>query len=369
MSEANDAMRVPAAGEGLDTTKVSQLAIGISAKPRTLIGDAWRRFRRHRLALIGVSVLVFFTLAVTLGTIWYRGYLTEKLVEGGMPLPGDSTELRVLIDHLDFLNLLSSPSEIHLAGTDDLGRDLMARLLYGGRISLLVGLVAMLIAISLGTVIGAVAGFFGGQIDQILMRVTDLFLSLPGVPVTLLIVYLFRQPLRPTADQAGFELAFNSALYGAYSTVTGVFGPQGWIFTLVVTVIGGLAWMSTARIVRASFLSLKEKEFVEAATALGVGKRAIMFRHILPNAIGPVIVAATLEVGNAIIAESTLSFLGVGFPPDTPTWGRLVTDGSQYLQAAPWLALFPGLLIFLTVLSINFIGDGLRDALDPRSRL
>ena len=132
--------------------------------------------------------------------------------------------------------------------------------------------------------------------------------------------------------------------------------------------IGGLAWMPTARILRASFLSLKQKEFVEAAVSIGVNRRTIMFKHILPNALSPIIVAATLEVGNAIITESVLSFLGVGFPPDTPTWGRLVTDGGQYLQAAPWLALVPGTLIFLTVLSINFMGDGLRDALDPRSR-
>ena len=187
--------------------------------------------------------------------------------------------------------------------------------------------------------------FVAGTIDQLLMRLTDLFLSLPGIPLILLTVYLFREP------------------------VTRALGPETGIFVIVVTVIGGLAWMSTARIVRATFLSLKQKEFVEAATALGISRWAIMFKHILPNAFSPIIVAATLEVGSAIITESSLSFLGVGFPPDTPTWGRLVTDGSQFLQVAPWLALFPGALIFLTVLSINFLGDGLRDALDPRSRL
>lgn len=204
----------------------------------------------------------------------------------------------------------------------------------------------MLIAISLGTIIGAAAGFFGGMVDQVLMRLTDLFLSLPSVPLILLTVYLFREPV-----------------------IQAIGSPEAGIFVIVVTVIGALAWMQTARVVRATFLSLKEKEFVEAARCLGISQTAIMFRHILPNAISPIIVAATLEIGSAIIAESTLSFLGVGFPPDTPTWGRLVTDGSQYLQAAPWLALIPGALIFLTVLSINFMGDGLRDALDPRSRL
>jgi peptide/nickel transport system permease protein len=345
MSEADQALdgRTPPAR----TVAVSQqLATGIAVKPRTLLGDAWRRFRKHRLAMFGVATLLFFTLVVSLGPLLYQGYLLDQLTKEGMPVPDSHPDLRVLIDHLDFLSLMTPPNSIHLFGTDDLGRDLLARIIYGGRVSLAVGFVAMAIAISLGTVIGALAGFFGGTTDQILMRITDLFLSLPSIPLILLTVYLFRDPV-----------------------IKAMGSPEAGIFIIVVTVIGGLAWMQTARIVRASFLSLKEKEFVEAATALGVSKPAIMFRHILPNAIGPIIVAATLEVGNAIITESTLSFLGVGFPPDTPTWGRLVTDGSQYLQAAPWLALFPGALIFLTVLSINFLGDGLRDALDPRSRL
>jgi peptide/nickel transport system permease protein len=323
-----------------------QLTTGVAAKPRTLLGDAWRRFRKHRLAMFGVATLLFFGLSVSFGSMIYQGYLLNQLAKEGVPVTDTHPDLRVLIDHLDFLSLMTAPNSIHLFGTDDLGRDLLARSMYGGRVSLLVGFVAMVIAISLGTVIGALAGFFGGTTDQVLMRITDLFLSLPSVPLILLTVYLFREPV-----------------------IKAMKSPEAGIFVIVVTVIGGLAWMQTARIVRASFLSLKEKEFVEAATCLGVSKPAIMFRHILPNAIGPIIVAATLEVGNAIITESTLSFLGVGFPPDTPTWGRLVTDGSQYLQAASWLALFPGALIFLTVLSINFLGDGLRDALDPRSRL
>jgi peptide/nickel transport system permease protein len=323
MSEANqalDANITPAA-----SVRLQQLSSGLaSAKPRTLMGDAWRRFRRHPLAIVGTVILLFLILSSVFGP-----YIYTK-------------------DHeaLDFINILVPPgSPGYPFGSDDLGRDLLARCIFGGSISLAVGVAAMVVSILLGTLIGSVAGFFGGRVDQILMRLTDLFLALPVVPLLLLTVYLFRDP------------------------VTKAFGQINGIFLIVVVMVGGLAWMQTARIVRASFLSLKEKEFVEAATALGVGRWAIMFRHILPNALSPIIVAATLGVGNAIITESTLSFLGVGFPPDTPTWGRLVTDGSQFLQSAPHLALIPGALIFLSVLSINFLGDGLRDALDPRSRL
>lgn len=328
------------------SARAQQMTTRMAAKPRSLLSDAWRRFRKHLMAMFGVVVLFMLALFSFVGPYFYVPRLAAELEAIGSPILQDRVDLQTAIDHLDFLNILSAPSSIHPFGTDDLGRDLLARALYGGRVSLLVGLTAMAIAISLGTIVGATAGFLGGVVDQILMRITDLFLSLPAIPLTLLVVYLFRDPV--------------IQLMGS---------PEAGIFTIVVTVIGSLAWMSTARIVRATFLSLKEKEFVEAAIALGISRPAIMFRHILPNAIGPIIVAATLEVGSAIITESTLSFLGVGFPPDTPTWGRLVTDGSQYLQAAPWLALFPGLLIFLTVLSINFVGDGLRDALDPRSRL
>ncbi|HEU5102613.1 MAG TPA: ABC transporter permease, partial [Roseiflexaceae bacterium] len=254
---------------------VRQLEHSLSSTPRTLWGDAWRRFLRHKLALFGSAMLLFFFVAVLIGPLVYR----------------------VSPESLDFNALSARPSIKHLFGTDDLGRDMLARSLYGGRISLAVGVVAMLIAISLGTLIGSVAGFFGGKIDQVLMRLVDLFLALPVLPLLLLTVYLFRDP------------------------VVKAFGPVFGIFLIVVTMIGSLAWMTTARIVRATFLSLKEKEFVEAARCLGVSRGSIMFRHILPNALSPIIVAATLEVGNAIITESTLSFLGVGFPPDTPTWG------------------------------------------------
>ncbi len=302
---------------------VAMLREATLGPPRTLWGDAWRRFRRHKLAMAGAAVLIFFVLAALFGPLIYR----------------------VNRDAMDVAASMSGPSARHPLGTDDLGRDLLARALFGGRVSLAVGLVAMLILISVGTLMGSVAGFFGGALDHLLMRITDMFLALPQLPLLLLTIFLFRDTLRK------------------------LMGPEVGIFVLVVCVIGLLNWMGTARIVRGSFLSLKEKEFVEAARCLGVPQYAIMFRHILPNVFGPIIVAATLAVGEAIITESVLSFLGLGFPPDTPTWGRLLYDGQNFLEIAPHMVLWPGLLIFLTVLSINYMGDGLRDALDPRSHL
>jgi peptide/nickel transport system permease protein len=199
----------------------------------------------------------------------------------------------------------------------------------------------MLMSVTLGTLVGAIAGYFGRTTDMLLMRLTDVFISLPQLPLLLLIIYLFR-------DRLGR-----------------LFGPQVGIFWMIVVVIGGLNWMHTARLIRAGFLSIKEKEFMEAARCIGVRTSGQIFRHILPNVLSPVIVSATLSVGSAIIAESTLSFLGLGFPPDVPTWGRLLYDAQNYLQLAPHMALFPGLMIALTVLSVNYVGDGLRDALDP----
>jgi peptide/nickel transport system permease protein len=282
--------------------------------------DAWRRFRRHRLAVISAVILLAMSLAVTLGpTVW-----------------------RVPINEIDFTARMEPPSAAHPLGTDDLGQDLLARMLYGGRISLAVGLAAMMVSLVVGTVIGAVAGISRGSVDAALMLLTDLFLSLPQLPLLLLIIYLFRDALKA------------------------VLGVEGGVFVLVVAVIGGFRWMPVARLVRAQFLSLREKEFVEAARALGASTLRQVLRHILPNAIGPVIVAGTINVADAIIAESTLSFLGLGFPPDIPTWGRLLFEAKDYLDFAPHWALFAGAAIFLTVLSINFIGDGLRDVLDPR---
>jgi peptide/nickel transport system permease protein len=249
---------------------------------------------------------------------------------------------KVAINDIDFTARLKPPSYAHPLGTDDLGQDLLARILYGGRISLAVGLAAMGMALLVGVTIGAVAGISRGAVDAALMWLTDLFLSLPQLPLLLLLIYLFREGLKA------------------------LFGPEVGVFILIVLVIGGFRWMPVARLVRAQFFSLREKEYVEAARALGASTLRQVVRHILPNTLGPVIVAGTIDVAAAIIAESTLSFLGLGFPPDIPTWGRILFDAKDYMDVAPHWAMFPGIAIFLTVLTINFIGDGLRDALDPR---
>jgi peptide/nickel transport system permease protein len=241
---------------------------------------------------------------------------------------------RVSINDIDVVAGMQGPSLAHPFGTDDLGQDILARMIYGGRISLAVGLAAMLVSVLVGTFIGAVAGMSRGALGHVLMWVTDLFL--------LLLIYLFRDGLKAA------------------------FGPEGGIFILIVLVIGGLRWMPVARLVRAQFLSIREKEFVEAARALGASQVRQVVRHILPNAVGPVIIAGTIDVAAAIIAESTLSFLGLGFPPDTPTWGRILYDAKDFLDIGPHWALFPGAAIFIAVVAINFIGDGLRDALDAR---
>jgi peptide/nickel transport system permease protein len=295
----------------------------VTRRADSLWREALRRFRRHRLAMVGVLILAAMVIGVVAGPFVYR----------------------VPIDEIDFRAKLKTPTAAHPFGTDDLGQDILARILYGGRISLAVGVVAMLISICVGTTVGAIAGQVGGVVDNALMRVTDLFLSLPQLPLFLLVVYLFRDAMKRAI---GTEL-------GA--------------FVLIVAVIGCLRWMPVARLVRAQFLSLREKEFVEAARALGVPTPRQVVRHILPNAVGPVIVAGSLDVAAAILLESTLSFLGLGFPPDIPTWGRILFDAKDNLDFAPHWAIFPGTAIFLAVLSINFIGDGLRDALDPRKVL
>ena len=282
--------------------------------------ETWRRFSRHKLAVVSAFLLLILILAVVIGPFLWR----------------------VSINDIDVVAGMQGPSLAHPFGTDDLGQDILARMIYGGRISLAVGLAAMLVSVFIGTLIGALAGMSRGALGHGLMWLTDLFLSLPQLPLLLLLIYLFRDGLKAA------------------------FGPEGGIFILIVLVIGGLRWMPVARLVRAQFLSIREKEFVEAARALGASPVRQVVRHILPNALGPVIIAGTIDVAAAIIAESTLSFLGLGFPPDTPTWGRLLFDAKDFLDIGPHWALFPGGAIFIAVVAINFIGDGLRDALDAR---
>ncbi|WP_309665718.1 ABC transporter permease [Tabrizicola sp.] len=295
----------------------------VIAKPVSQNRAIWQQFRTHRGALFGLIVLGVLAVVVLIGPyLW----IPEKLS---------------VAEAIKLKN--QGPSWRFPLGTDQLGRDMLARMMLAGRISLAVGLVAMTIAILFGTLIGVLAGYFR-RLDGPLMRLTDMFLALPLIPLLLVLVMLFRD------------------------RVASIIGPEMGAFALIVFAIGITSWMSTARIVRGEVLTLKEREYVLAARSIGARPHRIILRHILPNVISPVMVSATLEVANAIITESVLSFLGLGFPPDFPTWGRLLFDGLQYMQVYPERVIWPGLAISLTVLSVNYIGDGLRDALDPRIR-
>jgi len=231
------------------------------------------------------------------------------------------------------------PSMAHPMGTDALGRDLLTRVLYGGRISLTVGILVVTITLSAGVTVGALAGYFGGWIENILMRITDAALTLPAFLVLILLSAILREVESPIFER-------NNVL-------------------VIALVIGMLSWMTFARLVRAVFLTLRQLDYVTAARSLGASNIRIIFSHILPNAIGPIIVESTLELGYAIIEESGLSFLGFGIQPPTPSWGNLLSNAQEYFTKYPWLAIFPGLMIFLAIISVNYIGDGLRDAFDP----
>jgi peptide/nickel transport system permease protein len=268
----------------------------------------WRQFKRHRLALAGMLV--------------FAGLCLAALAAPLSPYDPNRTDLT---------NRFAAPSLMHPMGTDDLGRDEATRALAGGRVSLAVGVMAMLVSILVGTLVGAFAGYFGGWLDSVLMRMTELVLAFPPLLVLILLAALV-----------------------------------GTSFWTIVVVVGLLRWMSVARLVRVTYLQLKEREFITAARAMGASNSLVMWRHILPNAISPLIVVATLHVAGAILTESTLSFLGLGIQLPTPTWGNMLRSAQGTMISAPWLAFFPGLFIFLTILSINYIGDGLRDALDPR---
>lgn len=304
------------------------------APPRSQWRDVWDQFRKHKGALFGGGFLLFITLAVLLGPyIWDMD--PKKLDIRNK----DWRPVYTLLWNGD-----AKAGWAHPFGTDQLGRDILAQMIAGGRVSMAVGWLAMVLALVIGTAVGVAAGYFK-KLDFWLMRFTDLVLSLPILPLTLLAVTLFRQPLNK---------AFG--------------GPEGGMFVLIVGVIGLTSWMQTARIVRGDILALKEREFILAARSIGTTPGKIIRRHLLPNVISPIMVSATLGLATAIITESALSFLGVGFPSDYPTWGKLLADAVDRMQEYPERVLLPGIAISLTVLGVNYLGDGLRDALDPRIR-
>jgi len=282
----------------------------------------WKRFRRHRLALLGGLVIVAIALVAVFAKL--------------LPLQDPN-----FIDQVNWTGYPLAPGVAgHLLGTDENGRDLLARLIYGAQISLTVAVAAVFMELAIGTVVGAISGYYGGWIDYTLMRITDVFLSIPLLPLLLVLTAI----VAASSNKAALS------------------------FGVIVVIIGGTSWPVVARLVRASFLSLREKEFCEAARALGNRDGRIIFRHLLPNAIAPLIVQGTLEIANVIILESTLSFLGFGIQPPTASWGNMLANAESNMAIAPWVAIFPGLCILVTVLAINYLGDGLRDALDPNMR-
>ncbi len=301
-----------------------QLAVQ-QGQPRSLVQMTVRRFRRHRMAMVGLVILVGMILYIGIGSLVYSEAYANY----------NDTSIR-----------LQPPTSEHLFGTDSVGRDILARTIYGGQISLIIGLFAVLVEVTLGTVIGAVSGYYGGVIDSVLMRITEALMSIPSL-LLLLVMAKF--------------------LSGKVSDITLLGRTFSGSVVVIILIIGLTGWTYLARIVRSSFLSLKESDFVLAARALGIPDRRIIVSHILPNTLASVIVAATLGVASAILSEAYISFLGLGVRPPTATWGSMLDGAYQYLEQAPWLWFYPGLMIILTVMSINFVGDGLRDALDPRS--
>ena len=309
------------------TTKIPRLSQDeIESPPLTLSQLTWRRFRRHKMAMFGGVVLILLFLYSALGSI----ILPESYANF------TDTNLR-----------LQAPTSKHPFGTDAVGRDILARTIYGGQISLLIGLTAVIIETVAGVLIGAAAGYYGGWLDAVLMRITEAMLNIPEIFLLIVMAKEFGGKI-PSVSLFGRE--FSGSV------------------VVIVMIIGLTSWMYLARIVRAEFLSLKENDFVLAARSTGTSNSGIIFKHVLPNSMAPIIVSATLGVANAILAEAYISFLGLGVQPPTATWGNMLDGANSYLESAPWLWFFPGMLILLTVLSINFLGDGMRDALDPHSR-
>lgn len=274
-------------------------------------GVVWRRLKRHRLAMASIAVVALLAVACAAAPVL-------------APYP---------FDRIDLDAIRQAPSLGHWMGTDDLGRDLFTRILYGGQVSILIGVLAAVVGTGLGTLVGALSGYFGGWLDNVLMRITDVAYSIPVLPLLIVL--------------------------SSYA--------QGAVGSMAV-IIGALSWMATARVVRGEVLAIRETAYVEAARSLGASNARILLRHVLPNTLGPIVVGATLAVGNAIVVESSLSFLGLGVQPPTPTWGNMLMDAQSTMATKPWLTIFPGLAILLIVLAVNFIGDGLQDALDPTER-
>ncbi len=297
----------------------------VDRKPLSPGQVAWKRFLRHRMAIVGIWILVGLVLYVTLGALFFS--------------EADA-------NYVDLRQKMTGPTAVHPFGTDMAGRDILARTVYGGQISIIIGILAVLVSVTVGVLVGAIAGYFGGLIDSVLMRFTEAMFNIPQLFLLIVLAKFF------AGDMPTFTL-----LGRTYSGSV----------VIVVGVIGLTSWMYLARIVRSSFLSLKEQEFVTAARATGAPDVSIIFEHILPSAMAPIIVTATLEVANAILSEAYISFLGMGVQPPTATWGNMLNEAYNQLEAAPWMWFFPGTLILLIVLAINFVGDGLRDALDPQS--
>jgi peptide/nickel transport system permease protein len=309
-----------------EATRVQLTAEALEAPPLSIGKMAWLRFRRHKMAMVGAITLLLLFVYAFGGSLLYTEAYANRTETG---------------------RSLSAPSREHPFGTDVIGRDILARSIYGGQISLVIGLSAVTVMLLVGVTIGALSGFFGGVVDALLMRFTEAVITIPSLFLLLVMAKFFGGRI---PDLMLFGRAFSGSVI------------------VIVLIIGLTSWTYLARIVRAEFLSLKEDDFILAARATGTPTREIIFRHILPNTIAPIVVAATIGVASAIISEAYVSFLGLGVQPPTATWGNMMSGAYNYIETAPWLWFFPGLLILLTVLSINFVGDGLRDALDPRSR-
>ncbi len=293
--------------------------------PLTPAQVAWRRFRRHKMALAGAGILIAIFLYIFIGSLVFS--------------EADA-------NYNDLSVRLSPPSWEHPFGTDTTGRDILARTIYGGQISIIVGVLAVVVSLIVGTLIGAIAGYYGGVVDSILMRFTEAVFNIPQLFLLIILAKMFGGKI-PTFQFLG--RSFSGSVI------------------VIIGVIGLTSWMYLARIVRANFLALREQEFVTAARCAGARNTTIIFEHILPNSIAPIVVAATLDVASAILSEAYVSFLGLGVQPPTATWGNMLDQAYHHLETEPWMWFFPGMLILLTVLGINFLGDGLRDALDPRA--